>query len=292
MRPGNSLGMVHKSSLFRYTIKIIAILSNAILQAFWAPLAHAQIPPCPVGGILPCFGGGGAQGLNMYIMEKIVPAAEVIFIVFAVMALFNASTGMVFNASDDNSLTASKITYYHVIIGSAIVGIAHLVVESFSPPIVRDAIVNPNPVASGIGNVIFYFKLVLSIALTSNLVIQAFRLIVSQSEDQTGKARKRILVGFIGVGVMLMADAIVRAVNPEVGANSLLLAVELRGIANYLLVIFGVVAVASIVVAGLMLVFSIEEGLKDKAKAVIRTTLICLAVVLAAYVIVMTALLV
>jgi len=59
--------------------------------------------------------------------------------------------------------------------------------------------------------------------------------------------------------------------------------VELAGIARFLLTIFGALAVIGILAAGVMLIVSVDESLKDKAKKLVIACMIALVIVIASY---------
>ncbi len=82
------------------------------------------------------------------------------------------------------------------------------------------------------------------------------------------------------VGVVIIV--IVLSVAPGIAGSSEL-AFQIAGIANYLIMILGFLALLSIVVAGVLLILSIDEGLKEKAKTIIKTSIIGLIVVLVSY---------
>ena len=100
-----------------------------------------------------------------------------------------------------------------------------------------------------------------------------------------------------GGGFLTTANAIVAAAYPDSipsvivafsgrGGSPLTIVAQLVGLANFLLTFLGVLVVVLMVAAGIMLIVSVDEGLKDKAKTVVKTSIITLAVVLCSYVIV------
>lgn len=234
--------------------------------------------------IVPCTGGGGgAAGLSTYVFSRVIASIQVIFIAVAFVMYFYYAAALILWSHDETNVSESKTAYAHIITGGAIVSLAHLIVLSFSPVETGADIVHPLPIIGGFANALFYFKIILATALTYNLVLQGTRIIVAQGTDELDQAKKRLLHGFVGVGIVLLANAIVVGVNPHVGAPSGAIAVEIRGIANYLLAIFGVLVVLAIIVAGIILVVSIDEQLKDRGKQIVKTSVIALAVVLAAF---------
>ncbi len=233
---------------------------------------------------LPCNGGGGgAVGLSMYVFEKIVAALEVGIIAVAIISLFVAAIQMVALSSEESTVKDARTSYIYIIAGLAIVGLAHWFVMAFSPTETGFKLVNAGMVESGVSNVVTYFKMIIAITLMVNIVIQAFRLISSHGEDeQVNKAKTRFIAGFIGAGIIMLANVIAVSVLPGAGGSTVL-AGEIAGIANYLLMILGFLAVLTIVVAGVMLIISIDETMKDKAKNMVKTAIMALIVVLVSY---------
>ena len=130
-----------------------------------------------------------------------------------------------------------------------------------------------------------------------NIVIQGARLIAAQSQEDAEKAKKRLLYGFVGVGIILLANRMVLAVFPDTvpcssggvsgsGGDSSIISIEMVGIANFLLAAFGLMVVVAIIIAGIYLVVSVKEDNKEKAKQIIKTSIIALAVIIAAFAIV------
>lgn len=233
---------------------------------------------------LPCTAaGGGAEGLSAYVLDRVVAALEVGIIAAAIIFLFVAAAQMVLFSSEENSVTEARTTYIHIITGLAFIGLARWFVMAFSPTETEGALVNAGVVAEGVGNVVTYFKLIIAVTLLVNIVLQSFRLITSQGEqEQVDKAKKRLIAGFIGASIIMLANAIIVSVQPGFGGTTAI-ALEMAGIANYLLVIVGFLAVLAIIVAGILLIVSVDESLKDKAKNIIKTSVVALIVVLVSY---------
>ncbi|MBI1813217.1 hypothetical protein HY285_01015 [Candidatus Peregrinibacteria bacterium] len=237
---------------------------------------------------LPCAtSGNGVNGLTDYVNTHIVTALEVIFVAVAVVMLFVSMVSMIFYSTNESTVGEARSSLYYTIIGAAIVGLSDLLRQAFSTSN-GERIVTVDPVNTAIyGRVLFFFQLILATALIANIVIQAIRLIASQGEqEQTEKARKRLIAGFIGVALVLLAKPITDALAP--GSGSSPIAAEIAGIANFMLTIFGTLAVIMLIVAGILLVVSVDEQLKERAKTIIRTSIIALIIVLVAYALVQT----
>jgi uncharacterized membrane protein YozB (DUF420 family) len=89
----------------------------------------------------------------------------------------------------------------------------------------------------------------------------------------------------IGVAISLVAFAIVHAVADN---DPGLLVEEMKGIILFLLTIFGTLCVVALIVAGVFLVISFDESLKDRAKKVVIGTLTALVFVLVCYTAIVT----
>lgn len=256
--------------------------------AFTPLSAHAlSISPESIAalcGVIPCGAvGGGAEGLSAHVFARIVTALEVGIIAAAIINLFVAAAQMVALSSEESTVKDSRNAYIHIITGLAIIGLARWFALAFSPANTGIALVNTGVVEEGVSNIVVYFKMIIAITLTVNIVIQAFRLISSQGqEEQVKKARERFIAGFIGAGVILLANVIATSIVPGYGGSSAL-ALEIAGFANYLLTILGFLALLAIIAAGVLLIVSVDEGLKDKAKNIVKTAIVALIVVLVSY---------
>lgn len=267
--------------LFLSLTALLMALPPTIVHAFAIDATSVSV----LCSILPCNGasGGGAAGLSAYVLDRIITAFEVGIVAAAIISLFISAIQMVAFSTEENTISEARQSYIHIITGLVIVGLARWFVIAFSPPNTGTALVNTDMVTQGVGSVVTYLKLITSITLLVNIVVQAMRLISSQGEEaQVTKAKDRFIAGFIGAGIIMLANVIAVSVVPGYG-GSVQLAVEIAGIANYILVILGFLSLLAMVIAGIMLIVSIDETMKDKAKNIIKTSLIGIIVVLTSY---------
>ncbi len=267
--------------LFLRIAALGGLLVPAIAHAFPVDSGSVSV----LCGIIPCNGavGGGAAGLSMYVFDRVVTALEIGILAAVIITFFMTAVQMVAFSANESTTSESRQAFIHMITGLAIVGFARWFVIAFSPVETGSALVNPGMVESGFANVVTYFRLIISITLTVNCTLQAFRLITSQgAQDSVDKAKNRLIAGFIGAGLIMMANVIVVAVQPGWGGSSML-AIEIAGIANYLIMILGFLALLSMVLAGVLLIVSIDEGLKEKAKTLIKTSIVGLITVMVSY---------
>ena len=263
------------------------LITSGIILGLLSPLlAHAfEIGDfSSVCGIVPCSGGGGgAAGFSGYIAGTIVPALEVGIIAVALISLFYSAAMMSLFSSEEGAVKDARTSYIYVITGLAITGFAHWISLAFAPANTGGGLVNEQYVVSGVDNVVFYFRIIVAVTLLVNIVVQAFRVIASQGkQEDTDKAKKRLIGGFIGAGVIMLANSIVASAAPGFGATTIA-AQEMAGIASYITTLVGFMAVLAIVVAGVMLIVSADEGLKDKAKNVVKTAVVALIACFVSY---------
>jgi len=257
-----------------------------LISGLLAPThAWAFIVPPPPGTT-----GGGMAGFVAYV-GQLVPILRGVFIGFAFLMLFLYAAMMILYSNDESAKTEAKSAYAYAMIGMAVVGLSSFIAAAIAPsPIAPDAsFVRPGFLTPSLENMMNYAKWTVAIALMVNIVIQGFRLVLSQGEQEyIDRARKRLFMSFVGAMLVILAQAIVVAVNPGMGANLNGLTDEGMGIANFLLAFVGTGAVIAIIIAGIFLVVSVDESLKEKAKTIIKSSIIALLVVLVSYALVNT----
>ena len=240
------------------------------------------IIPCPVP-IIPC-GAGGAAGASAYLIGNLFPAARILFIATAIFMFLQYALKLLFDPDSAETVSSTKLAYGYAITACAIVGISTFIVEAVGQS-ARATIINDAPINAGIGNIILYMRLVTATLVTVFILIQGIRLIVKQgSEEEFKNAQTQFIHCVMGVAVILLANILASAFLP--GSGSVMLAVEIVGIINFTLTLIGALAVFTIIIAGIMLVLSVDEGLKDRAKKAIVVAVVGLIVALLSYILV------
>lgn len=262
------------------------------LQAFMQvpiPQIPSQMDPCSANLApgLPCASGGGAAGANAFVMSVLVPRLEEVFLAIAILFFFYYAIRLILESEDENTITETKSAYGYAIAGAVFVSIASLIVQAVGPGFASASIVNTAPVVTALGTVTFYFRLMVSTAVTGLIVYQGVRIILLQGqESEMEQQKKRFFHGLIGVAIVILANVIVEGFIPVGGVGPFGLAIQIVGITNFLLEILGALSVLGFIVGGVMIVVSTDEGLKDRGKKAIFTTIISLILVLVSYVIV------
>ncbi len=269
----------------RFGIFLVLALTLLIPIAADAQVVLPTVPsivPCPVS-IIPC-GSGGAAGAAQYLIGNIFPAARVIFLATAILMFMIYALRLIFDPDSSDTSSSTKLAYGYGIIACAIVGIATFIVEAVGQD-ARSTLVNQAPLETGIGNIILFMKLIVAALVSLFLVIQGIRLIVKQgSEEEFANARTQFIHTVMGIAVILVANVLVTSFFPGTGSTSI--AIEIIGMVNFALTILGALAVICVIIAGIMLVISIDESLQDRAKKAIFTAIIALIVLFCAYAIV------
>jgi hypothetical protein len=241
-----------------------------------------QTNPCPVP-FIPC-GSGGAVGASAYIWGSLFPAARILFIATAILMFTQYGLKLLFDPDSADTVSSTKLAYGYGIIACAIVGIATFIVEAVGQS-ARATLVNDAPIYAGIGNIVLYMRLIVATLVTLFILIQGIRLIVKQgSEEEFKNAQTQFIHAIMGIAVILLANILVSAFMP--GSGSVTLAAEIVGIINFVLTMLGVLAVITIIIAGILLVISVDESLKDRAKKAITVAVVGLIVAILSYIIV------
>ncbi len=196
-------------------------------------------------------------------------------ILFAMMIFYGFR--LVIAAREDNTITETKMAFAQALMGTALTGGAALIANTFA---VQGTLVDASQGNLVLNNVIGFLRALVLAAVMFNLVIQGYRLITAQDESGVQKGRKKILHAAVGAGIVLLVDRMIAAVT---GGGVGVVSVELAGIARFLLTIFGALAVIGILAAGVMLIVSVDESLKDKAKKLVIACMIALVIVIASY---------
>ncbi len=250
----------------------------ALLQRLLDTLAPHALAYAITGVGVGVGGGSGASGLSDFLFGTIVSALQSNFVGITALMLFLYSASMVIFSQQESTITETRMAYVYAMIGCAVTGLASLIARGFAPGSSGGALADTSPLTGGIQNVLRYFFEALGTLFVVNVVIQAFRLVSSLGGQETSeRARKRLVAGFVGVGIVLLANAIVTTV---ITGDTSIVASELIGLVNFLLTFIGAAAFIAVIVAGMALVLSVSESLKDTAKQIIKTCVIVLLIVI------------
>lgn len=269
-------------------MRFMRLLRRLLPWAFFCTpvqvIAAPFISGCGVVPGLPC-ASGGAAGAATLVFTTFIPILQYIFYVVALAMFFYYAIRLVMESEDESTISETKSAYGYAVGGAAIVSLADNIIAAVGPGYATATLINIAPVVSGIDYVVFYMRLIVATVVTATITYQGCRMILLQGqESEMEEQKKKFFNSLIGVVIIQLAFVLVNAFLP--GTGSIQLAVEIVGIVNFLLELIGALAILSFIVAGIMLLVSTNEELKDRAKKTMFTTVIALVLVLLSYVIV------
>lgn len=234
------------------------------------------INTCVLPGILSC----GNADLASYLGVTIIPAANIAFWGVLAAAIIYYGIRRLFTPDSENALSETRQSFEYAFVGVVLFLGANLIASSFVTwGSVTRGLVEPAGAITVLDGVSVALKAAVGIALLVNIAIQGFRMIVATEEGEVTKARKLFLYGCLGAAIVLLAGSIVTTVFLPSHSTAL---AELKGIANYIITIFGFLAVLAIVIAGILLIVSFDESMKERSKKLIIASLVSLIVVISA----------
>ncbi len=247
----------------KYIAVIVAVACALVPEALLA----AFIDPCPIDS-LACPGGFADE----YLIRILTNGSKYAFggILFAMMIWYGFR--LMLGSDNDSTISETYTAYAYAMIGTVLAGGAFTIANSFAVP---GVISNQAPLNFVLFGVIAAIRGMLFIALVFNIFFQGYRLVTSQDDSQTEKAKKQFVYGMVGTVIAILADRLVFAVS---AVNFGILSIEAIGVANFMGTVLGAFSVIALFVGGLWLILAVNEQNKDKAKKVILTALVILAI--------------
>lgn len=232
----------------------------------------------------PCFAGAGAAYLSNLVQFGLLPELMAAFWGLAAGAVFYYAVRMVLEAQKEEAGKDLSNAFIFAITGFAIIACASAFASAFGVGVLStDAVadVNPGILDFSIMSVANFIIKMSAGVFVLIIVITGLKMIATQGESSNfDKWRKVLVANCIGVVMMLTAYFVIHAVSD---INSAMLITEMRGLALWMLTIIGFVCVVALIIAGILLIVSIDESLKDRAKRIVIGTLISLLIVIACY---------
>lgn len=287
------LQLFHTTRKIRRVTKTIGKISSSgaiLLGLSLLTLAHASVycPPGACGGIN---GGvnvaaGGITGITTntpaQTIANIIATVRTYVNILAITVIIIAGFYLILGLGNDNSKETAKKIVLYTAIGIVIINLAETIVNFFNDLTTGTATTTFITIIQSILDIITSYVGILAVAV---IVIAGFYLILGLGSDSSKEtARKIILYTAIGIIIIALANVIV---NFFLSINDPTIVVDLRQTILDILLFFinfaGLLAVAAIVIAGIMLMLSFgDEGRKDTAKKTIIYALVGLAVIILA----------
>lgn len=275
-------------------------LLGILLGFLLVPTAHGADPAWCLISNLPapgCPGGGAFAGLSIF---QLIQKTFIQFLRYAVVAIAFGmfvyyAFALLFMSDDENAVTQMKTSFSYAIIGCAIISIATLMSDALTPTLITPT--NPltltdatgNIIETQLKNIITYIKLLIGALVSFHVTYQGIRLIALQGkEEEVTKQKTKFFHGLIGVAVVLLASSLVSWATPaaEPGGNPAILSQEIGGIANFLITLFGLLAVVAFIASAAMLLLSVDESGKDKGKKGMFGSVVVLIIVFSSWAII------
>ncbi|MDD5469796.1 MAG: hypothetical protein PHO92_03300 [Candidatus Peribacteraceae bacterium] len=247
-----------------FSLRTIGLLTGILVPA----VCHAQgINPCITS--LTC-----TSDLAGHFRDAIVNNLLLAFGGFLFAALVFYSIKLAAESRKDSAMTEAMTAYVQVFAGATIVLGAYVITQSFG----TEGVIAPANIEVGIiAGVVGYIIQIVGAVLILNIVVQGIRLLIATEEGGMTTARNNLIQSFVGVLLVMLGAPILQMIMPgsfNHGIND-----KLVGVANFIGVIFGILAVVAIIVAGIMLIVSVNESLKDRAKTIIIGALVAIVVI-------------
>ena len=232
-----------------------------------------------------CSAAAGTTALVGFIQIHIINQALYAFGGIAAAAIFYYAARLIVDAHNEQSLTDVGNSFIYVLVGFIVIAISGGFANSFfftGSGAGGSLNIRPDQLGLGLASATQFMITVSAGVFTLVVTVVGIRMITSQGDEaHFGKWVKILIGNCIGIVIMMIGSAIVTAVNNP--RNPAAITNQLAGLAVFLLTIIGFTSVIALIIAGMLLIISIDESLRDRAKKMIIGTLIALVIVVASY---------
>ena len=228
-----------------------------------------------------CYAGAGAQAFANFIETHIINQAIVAFVGIAAAAIFYYAVRLLLSAHNEQAQGEMGTAFLYVLIGFFVIGISGAFVGAFrngeNPALLIPSLYSvSNFLITGAAGIFILMA-----------VIAGLHMITSDGDQGAFDKWKQVLINRC-FGVMIMMLAYFLANGIFAPTNPGILREQMKGLILFLLTIIGTVSAVALIVAGIFLIVSIDESLRDRAKTTIIGTLVALAITMASYTIIVT----
>ena len=232
---------------------------------------------------LDCNSEAEAGDANAYIRSVIFTGENNVFkafagILFAMLVYYGFR--LVVDSRNDGATLEAVQAYSQAFVGALLVLGASYFAESFTDATVaQTTIVDTDPLETNVMlKIIDFLVRGAGVILALNVMIQGIRFIVAINDGNVESARKNLIQSLVGGMAIMIAAPIMSNIVPG-GANPV--GIQIVGISNFLATAFGFFTVLAFVISGFMLVVSVDESLKERARGIMLKSGVALAVVVA-----------
>ncbi len=228
-----------------------------------------------------CLGANdGTAQFSLFIRTHIIDQALIAFSGIAAAAIFYYGIRMIVDSYNEKAFTDVTNSFMYVIMGLMVIALAGAFTNSFFNTI------SPGLLIPGINSIISFMIRAAEGVFTLMVVIAGLRMVTAQGDEGAFDKWKKVLIGnCVGAMIMLIANFIVISIATR---DASVIVEELVGIGLFMLTIVGFASVLALIIGGILLIISIDESLRDRAKRAIIGTLISLVIVVATYSLIVT----
>ena len=242
-----------------------------------------------------CFAvNNGSVLLATFVRVHIINQALFALTGVAGAAMFYYTVRMIVDAYNEKAFTDVINSFTYVLCGFFVIGLATAFNNAFigagtTPSTLTTSGIpfNPSNLTPGINSIASFIAKGAEGAFTLVVVVAGLRMVTAQGDEGTFDKWRKVLIGnCIGVMLILIADSIRVAIQTPNDPGAIV--EELRGIGLFMLTIIGFASVLALIIAGILLIVSVDESQRDRAKRAVIGTLISLLFVIASYTLIVT----
>ena len=183
----------------------------------------------------------------------------------------------------DGAMSEAIQAYVQAFIGATVVGGAFVLGNSIANDADHTIIVDTEPIKDSIfGQIASFLITIVTVVVIANIIIQGIRMISALNEGSIETARKNFIQSLAGGAIVMIVVPVFNAITGLGSAGGIEIQTKIVQIANFLGTIFGVLAVIAFIVAGIMLIVSVNDSLRDRARSLMIASLIAIICVVAA----------
>lgn len=298
-----------KPLLYFLSILVAVLYLNAFIFPF-ATLFAQQILHLPnasnLGDNIPQAQGGSTDAQIKNILASIIRNVKYVIGPIAVGLLVYVGLRLVIGQGDENDYTEQKTALTWIMVGLVVISFSGFLGEFLD--ISGGGLLQDKSVIIRKGQIfdqnlqiaITFIKYILGSIAVGMMILSGFKMIaIAEDEETVGTEKKKIAAGAFALIMVIIADTFINQVifvvdktkvprgGVEPTINLARGMAEVKGVTNFLLKFIAPVTILMLMIGAIMYIISgSDEERRNKGKAVIKNSLIAMAIIFAAYAIV------
>lgn len=228
-------------------------------------------------------GGTGAAGLSNRITTFILTQVFTALVGIVTLMLFYYAIRMIAESQDEGAIAKARKSFVYALIGFTVLAVRNPIIQSFTTA------GNGNPFNEGIlgaqfGGIIGYIVILAEAIMVLMITFVGLQLIVGLGDEGAAESAKKRLLQYVAAAVLIsLSRAIALIVVTPGGQGIQRFYTEMYGLLSLVLTLLGAASVLAMIVAGILLIVSVDEALKERAKKIVIGTIIALVLTLMSY---------